>query len=660
MKSNYLVVVLFISVMYVISGSAFAAPLEAARVLPQDAAPGQAIDVTINIKVDEAARPESYIIYETVPAGFEVIDKGGMSYDASKRQLKLMVVESEYYGTKVESLTLTYKVKSATPQDSAFSGYVRYDNQNQDIAGDSKITFATAGSGCMPSWVLDDAWSECVGNVQYKAYHDSNNCGLAPPESASQPCASTPPAPQEATAASSPDATNNADNAIIVPPSSNNAPAPSDSQAGQAVLAQQTYSGYGDSCNTGSCESSLSCKRDLRSSNSICCKPNECAANGACPPEYSCSSTPKKLCYNGGWIDVLNYEVNCVDSIDNDCDGKIDTQDSDCPPVCGNKICETGEDKTSCPGDCGGDRYIIIRSDDIAPLWSTDNSIYLTEYIRSMSIPQTLGVIPLSDQGTIKLEDDSKLVSYLVSIKNDPLIEIGLHGLDHSIDEFQGIGQTVSFSKINDGKNVMKNAISVDPTTFLPPYFSYDEDTLYGARNAGIKIFSAGWNAVDMGHAFREYPAGLFNIPATTDIYNWGTEVLYSAEEIESSCENAITRFGTCVIVIHHHSFVDEGNNIDPDKIAVLTDVLQWIKSQEAKGVKLRTLGVSEKDAGGISDNIAPPVIIDSPLNITYDVKTVLFSAHSNETVKEMRESIDSGAPTTVCTQCMSFAHISH
>jgi len=49
-------------------------------------------------------------------------------------------------------------------------------------------------------------------------------------------------------------------------------------------------------------------------------QPERMLSNNACYTEYSCVSGPTKLCYNGGWIDVLNYEVNCVDDIDNDCD----------------------------------------------------------------------------------------------------------------------------------------------------------------------------------------------------------------------------------------------------------------------------------------------------------------------------------------------------
>ncbi len=350
--------------------------------------------------------------------------------------------------------------------------------------------------------------------------------------------------------------------------------------------------GYEDMCNAGECVDDLDCKPDLWSANPICCNANECAGNGKCFAEYACVNGPVKLCNEGIWMDVLDYEINCFDGIDNDCDGNIDEEDDDCynSNMCGNGICEEDETLSSCPEDCAIGKTIIIRNDDIGPWWSVDNVIYITDFIKEKGVSQTLGIIPLTDGGTISLNDDTKLVSYLRSISRDSKIEIGISGLTHEYNEFAGISQSEAEEKIADAKQMIADSVYVEPVTFMPPYYEYDESTLHAAKNQGMASFSAGWNAIDMGHGFSEYPPGLWNVPATTDFYDWNTNTFYSASEIEESCEDALDAFGTCVIILYHHTFVDGNDNIDQEKIALLGEVLDWVKDKEDLGVELKTM----------------------------------------------------------------------
>lgn len=578
-----LAIALFAS-MLLLAGNTFAEPLEVTRILPgSNPAPGEIFTVTLNISIDETDKPGSYILYEYVPLGFGLVSDGGMSYTPATGQLRLSVVESKYHGTTVEDRIIEYTLNSNITQAGAFNGYARYASTDHPTIGGIEMTV-----GCLPDWILDDSWTECIGSIQYKNYHDTKECGLTPPEPMNRSCEITP-----------------------EPPENQQNPKNEEPPQDPASPPEDIYSGYTEICSTNNCAATLYCIPDLTSSDSICCSKDECAASGSCYSHDSCYGAPKKICTAGIWTDVLTTELDCTDSIDNDCDGFTDLEDNDCytPPVCGNNICEEKENTTSCPKDCGNGKYIIIRNDDIEPFWSTENTIYIAEYIRNMGIPQTLGVIPTASQGTIRLAEDKRLVEYLNNVKGDPLVEIGLHGFDHALDEFYGIGQEVTFAKITDGKDILNKSLSVNPTTFLPPYYSYDINTLYGAISAGIKIFSAGMNAIDMGHAFTEFPQGLENIPSTTDIYDWSEQSLYSAEQIESSCVDAMAQYGTCVIVVHHQLFVDQNNNIDPAKIQLLEDVMLWVKSKESEGTRLKTLGT---ESGIPIDLCAPNWVLNN------------------------------------------------
>ena len=111
-------------------------PIGTFRVLPPSAGIGDEFDVVLNIDVNESIKPNVYIIYETIPAGFSVIDTGGMQYTTATRTLKLMVYESAYFGTVVEDRIVTYRLRADAYPLEVFDGYLRYDFENHDIMGD--------------------------------------------------------------------------------------------------------------------------------------------------------------------------------------------------------------------------------------------------------------------------------------------------------------------------------------------------------------------------------------------------------------------------------------------------------------------------------------------------------------------------------------------
>ncbi|TFG88696.1 MAG: DUF2334 domain-containing protein, partial [Candidatus Atribacteria bacterium] len=137
-------------------------------------------------------------------------------------------------------------------------------------------------------------------------------------------------------------------------------------------------------------------------------------------------------------------------------------------------------------GSSSTGKRIIVRSDDVGAWWSVDSAIYVTDYVRNMGIPQTIGILPLTGGGTIKLGDDSTLVNYLNALKDNPNIEFGLHGLDHHSNEFLGLSIPYAESKIADGNKIIKDVLNIEPVTFIPPYFAYDVNALNAAKNQGM------------------------------------------------------------------------------------------------------------------------------------------------------------------------------
>lgn len=118
-------------------------------------------------------------------------------------------------------------------------------------------------------------------------------------------------------------------------------------------------------CNTieGICEPTGSCPLGMDFKNGACCTDNDddtyYLEGGVCSLEDCRDDDPT---INPGVIE--NSDVICNDGIDNDCDGAIDCDDSDCQslplctgPSCGNSVLEgteecDGADDAACPGQC--------------------------------------------------------------------------------------------------------------------------------------------------------------------------------------------------------------------------------------------------------------------------------------------------------------------
>ncbi|MCK5645037.1 MAG: hypothetical protein KAJ19_29830, partial [Gammaproteobacteria bacterium] len=114
-------------------------PVEAYRTLPDNVSFGMQFNVTLNIDVNESAKPNIYILYETIPIGFNVVNTGGMQYTVSTRTLKLMVYESPYFNTHVEDKIVTYTLIPYNYSQGTFNGTLRYNYKSQDILGDIQV-----------------------------------------------------------------------------------------------------------------------------------------------------------------------------------------------------------------------------------------------------------------------------------------------------------------------------------------------------------------------------------------------------------------------------------------------------------------------------------------------------------------------------------------
>ena len=144
------------------------------RNLPLSAKLGEKYTVTLTIDVNESNKPRYYILYEPIPKGFEVVDDGGMRYSKSKRTLRFIAFNFPRHRFPMQDMNINYTLEYKTQHTDTFTGQVRYSGKSHIVLGDDNITLSVGP--CVPNWILNNIWSACISNIQYRNYYDINNC----------------------------------------------------------------------------------------------------------------------------------------------------------------------------------------------------------------------------------------------------------------------------------------------------------------------------------------------------------------------------------------------------------------------------------------------------------------------------------------------------
>ncbi|MFH1126845.1 MAG: DUF2334 domain-containing protein, partial [archaeon] len=290
--------------------------------------------------------------------------------------------------------------------------------------------------------------------------------------------------------------------------------------------------------------------------------------------------------------------------------------------------------------------FIVFRDDDIAPFWSFGTVFNITETFRNRKVAHVMGLIP--DPYGNNIDADPVLRDYLMNVKNDPSIEFALHGNDHSDDEFGSLSFSEASFRVAEGLNIVENSFGIRPVTFVPPYHVYNNNTISALRLNNVSIISSGTDDVYRGVAFREVD-GVWHFPATTDFYNWDKNRDNTLDEIKASCENAMSVYGGCVILLHHHMFADSSGRFVSSKMKIFSDVLDWAKAKELDGTAEIILF---RDMLPGQPEPLPVLTIISPLELTYNTPIINLNVSVSEILLNLSYTIDGGNEILLCSGC--------
>lgn len=238
---------------------------------------------------------------------------------------------------------------------------------------------------------------------------------------------------------------------------------------------------------------------------------------------------------------------------------------------------------------------IIIRYDDYTIERPDTFDLKILDFFRKEGIPISIGVIPFVlspkgvDQSTPVTERAFEKLQNLRHALEDGFADVALHGYlhnpvklthFHSPSEFAGVALENQIQMLVQGKAYLEKILGVGVFWFIPPWNTYDRNTIEALKLTGFHGISAGtYGEATNGSEFKF-------LPATCSWNNLKTAVL-AAKKLKKSEEPII------VVMLHSYDIDGSSKQIPGDSVRFqeFSKLIAWVKSQpEVKFLSLNDL----------------------------------------------------------------------
>ena len=170
--------------------------------------------------------------------------------------------------------------------------------------------------------------------------------------------------------------------------------------------------------------------------------------------------------------------------------------------------------------------YVVFRMDDYSAVSDTGLELRILDLFEKKQVGITLGVVPFVCAGDQKDPTAQSLIALphekaeLLKAKlKAGFLDIALHGYAHQTNdvsdgpsEFAGVDYAAQVEKLKEGRRFLEQVTGHSVECFIPPWNSYDLNTLRALEEAGFEILSAGWKGVAAGESkIRFLPATCSN-----------------------------------------------------------------------------------------------------------------------------------------------------
>ena len=234
----------------------------------------------------------------------------------------------------------------------------------------------------------------------------------------------------------------------------------------------------------------------------------------------------------------------------------------------------------------------IIRLDDVQSYAWSSLVVNITEDTLKKNMSIVWGVIPEN------IDSNPATTEYMRRKADDPRVEFAQHGFNHSQDEFLGITSDELVNMTLHGTALLRETFGIYPTTFIPPYNSYNNSVTPAFSNTSIRILSGrqGEYRFDGAVLYVGYTSTTKRYQGDEAKNAASSSDLVPVSELLSACAASFDRNNLCVIMVHPQDFVsDDRRSLDIQKYSSFLQLLDGLKKTGAKSILFRDLIACEE-----------------------------------------------------------------
>lgn len=255
------------------------------------------------------------------------------------------------------------------------------------------------------------------------------------------------------------------------------------------------------------------------------------------------------------------------------------------------------------------DSLVLFRNDDPAPWTDLDVLRDVDDVFADRDVPLTHSVVTRDTNRDEELGLDHPVCRHLAALADERGDRVGfaVHGRTHDSEtdfhggsEFGGLSLDEQRRRVEAATEALGACIDATPTVFVPPFNTYDEQTVAVLRDAGFSMVSGS------EHFQREYfgerglwwDDGMLCLPTNLSMEDWETETVRSAAALRSDFDEN-RRESALNVVMLHYSFYD-----DADARETLVDLVEYAAASDGRCMTLGEFAakVTAGDAERVGD----------------------------------------------------------